>query len=483
MPWPVSRIAPKPIRRTTRSPPSVIEPAAAAGSSLGIGLPFSAVRPGQRARRRRGEPRPRRCRSSPGIASPSSPTAWTRRRSPPAPPGAASGKASTSRCASPCGRLHRREEQPVVSLPSGALLPVLLHLQHPQQARRDHGARLPRPGAVEHRVQRIAVLGLRRGDESPVERVVQPERQRTAHRDVPQLGIELQLHPRARGRLHHHQHTFGVPHRQTDQVFHAMVPDAMRFDTLAIHAGQEPDPTTGAIMTPVYLTSTYVQAGPGEHKGYEYSRTRNPTRTALEGCLAALEGARFGAAFASGCAATDTLDAPARRRRPRRLLRRRLRRHVPALRQGLQAPGPHLHLRRPLEARNARGGDHPEDPDGLGRDAHQPHAEAGGPRAGGGDLPRAEDGLGLRQHLPLPLLPAPAGARHRRGRALHHQVHQRPQRHRRRLRRHQQRGARAADLLPAERGRRRPRPDGQLPRAARREDARTCAWTATSRTR
>ncbi|MGZ6076298.1 MAG: cystathionine gamma-synthase [Myxococcaceae bacterium] len=81
----------------------------------------------------------------------------------------------------------------------------------------------------------------------------------------------------------------------------------MRFDTLAIHAGQEPDPTTGAIMTPVYLSSTYVQAGPGEHKGYEYSRTRNPTRTALEGCLAALEGARFGSAFASGCAATDTL--------------------------------------------------------------------------------------------------------------------------------------------------------------------------------
>jgi cystathionine gamma-lyase len=86
-----------------------------------------------------------------------------------------------------------------------------------------------------------------------------------------------------------------------------MVPDAMRFDTLAIHAGQEPDPTTGAIMTPVYLTSTYVQAGPGEHKGYEYSRTKNPTRTALEGCLAALEGARFGYAFASGLAATDTL--------------------------------------------------------------------------------------------------------------------------------------------------------------------------------
>jgi cystathionine gamma-lyase len=81
----------------------------------------------------------------------------------------------------------------------------------------------------------------------------------------------------------------------------------MRFDTLAIHAGQEPDPTTGAIMTPVYLTSTYVQAGPGEHKGYEYSRTKNPTRNALEACLAALEGAKYGAAFASGCAASDML--------------------------------------------------------------------------------------------------------------------------------------------------------------------------------
>jgi cystathionine gamma-lyase len=81
----------------------------------------------------------------------------------------------------------------------------------------------------------------------------------------------------------------------------------MRFDTLAIHAGQKPDPTTGAIMTPVYLSSTYVQAGPGEHKGFEYSRTRNPTRDALENCLAALEGAAYGAAFSSGCAAADAL--------------------------------------------------------------------------------------------------------------------------------------------------------------------------------
>jgi cystathionine gamma-lyase len=81
----------------------------------------------------------------------------------------------------------------------------------------------------------------------------------------------------------------------------------LHFDTLAIHAGQAPDPTTGAIMTPVYLTSTYVQDGPGVHKGYEYSRTQNPTRHALERCLAALEGGRHGLAFASGLGATDAV--------------------------------------------------------------------------------------------------------------------------------------------------------------------------------
>jgi len=80
-----------------------------------------------------------------------------------------------------------------------------------------------------------------------------------------------------------------------------------RFETLAIHAGQRPDPVTGAVMTPVYLTSTYVQSSPGEHKGYEYSRTHNLTRHALQDCLAALEGATHGLAFASGLAATDAL--------------------------------------------------------------------------------------------------------------------------------------------------------------------------------
>ena len=79
------------------------------------------------------------------------------------------------------------------------------------------------------------------------------------------------------------------------------------FGTLAIHAGQHPDPTTGAIMTPVYQTSTYVQPELGRHLGYEYARTHNPTREALEGNVAALEGAKHGLAFASGVAATDTM--------------------------------------------------------------------------------------------------------------------------------------------------------------------------------
>ncbi|WP_255352814.1 cystathionine gamma-synthase [Pedobacter sp. Leaf194] len=81
----------------------------------------------------------------------------------------------------------------------------------------------------------------------------------------------------------------------------------MKFATKAIHAGQEPDPTTGAVMTPIYQTSTYWQKSPGDNKGYEYSRGTNPTRKALEDCLAALENAKFGLAFSSGMGATDAV--------------------------------------------------------------------------------------------------------------------------------------------------------------------------------
>ncbi len=82
---------------------------------------------------------------------------------------------------------------------------------------------------------------------------------------------------------------------------------SLGFETRAIHAGQQPDPVTGAVVTPMYLTSTYAHSSPGEHKGYEYTRSHNPTRRAYENCVANLEGGRFGFAFASGSIATATV--------------------------------------------------------------------------------------------------------------------------------------------------------------------------------
>ena len=81
----------------------------------------------------------------------------------------------------------------------------------------------------------------------------------------------------------------------------------MKFGTKCIHAGVEPDPSTGAIMTPIFQTSTYVQEAPGKHKGFEYARTQNPTRTVLEENLAALENAKYGRCFSSGMGATDAV--------------------------------------------------------------------------------------------------------------------------------------------------------------------------------
>ena len=81
----------------------------------------------------------------------------------------------------------------------------------------------------------------------------------------------------------------------------------MHFDTKAVHAGVEPDPSTGAIMTPIYQTSTYVQKSPGDHKGFQYSRIQNPTRLALQHSIAALENAKHGLVFGSGLAAIDAV--------------------------------------------------------------------------------------------------------------------------------------------------------------------------------
>ena len=83
--------------------------------------------------------------------------------------------------------------------------------------------------------------------------------------------------------------------------------DSLSLDTLAIHAGQDPDPRTGAVMQPIVLASTFAQEAPGKHKGYEYSRSGNPTRDALENCIAALERGKYGFAFSSGSGATATL--------------------------------------------------------------------------------------------------------------------------------------------------------------------------------
>src|SRR5262252_10440815 len=86
------------------------------------------------------------------------------------------------------------------------------------------------------------------------------------------------------------------------------LPSSARFSTVCIHAGQVPDPGTGAIVTPIFQTSTYVQDELGRHKGYEYARTQNPTRAALEANIAAIEGGKAGFAFASGMAAIDAIS-------------------------------------------------------------------------------------------------------------------------------------------------------------------------------
>mgnify|MGYP000957843203 CR=1 FL=1 len=100
----------------------------------------------------------------------------------------------------------------------------------------------------------------------------------------------------------------GLPHGTPFQREH----DGRRFETLAIHAGQEPDPLTGAVNVPIYQTSTYAQDGVGEMRGgHDYARTINPTRTALEACLAALEEARHGVAFASGIGGVTAFGAEA----------------------------------------------------------------------------------------------------------------------------------------------------------------------------
>ena len=146
------------------------------------------------------------------------------------------------------------------------------------------------------------------------------------------------------------------------------------FNTRAIHVGSEPDPSTGAVNTPVYLTSTYAQDAVGVVKFSDYARGDNPTRAALEACLASLEGAKHGVAFASGLAGEDALLRTLSPGDHVLLGPRRLRRHVSTSHPHLWRVGHRSRLRGPGRPRVARGGVYRPDQDGLGRDAEQPPA-------------------------------------------------------------------------------------------------------------
>ena len=155
------------------------------------------------------------------------------------------------------------------------------------------------------------------------------------------------------------------------------------FATRAIHAGQEPDPSTGAIMTPIYATSTYVQKSPGKHKGYDYARSINPTRLAYEKCIADLEGGTRGFAFASGLAAMATalevLESSS---------------HIVASAAPLCQSRFRLH--RSYRCRRLRARDQIKHTHGVDRDSEQPAAQAD--RSGGDreNRARARNHFGLR---------------------------------------------------------------------------------------
>ena len=247
----------------------------------------------------------------------------------------------------------------------------------------------------------------------------------------------------------------------------------LAFSTRTIHGGQSHDPTTGAVMVPIYATSTYGQQSPGVHKGFEYARSQNPTRFAFERAVADLESGAAGFAFASGLAAIATvfelLDSGAHIVATDdiyggtfRLLERVRKRSA-----GLQVSFVDFTDLAAVEAAirpetKMLWVETPTNPllrivDLAGR--------RGAGQAQGPDL-------GRRQHLLQPLHPAAARARHRSRRAFDHQISERPFRHGRRLRRgRRQQGSRRPAEIPAERDRRDLRAVRQLPGAARHQDA------------
>ena len=246
------------------------------------------------------------------------------------------------------------------------------------------------------------------------------------------------------------------------------------FETRAIHAGWEPDPTTGAVIPPIFATTTYKQDGVGGLRGgYEYSRSANPTRTALEDTLAALEEGERGFAFASGLAAEDTVA------------------------RGLLDPGDHVVLPndayggthrlfdkvlrrwgvehtpgRAVRPRRRQERDHRPDQDDLGRDPHQPAARHRRHRGPGQPRARGRRAARRRQHLRDAVPPASADPRRRRRHPLHDEVRRRPQRRRRGSGRGPRPRPRRERRLPPERHGRRGRSVRRLAHPARPQDAR-----------
>ncbi len=250
------------------------------------------------------------------------------------------------------------------------------------------------------------------------------------------------------------------------------IPAGASIDTLCIHAGQEPDPSSGAVMTPIVLATTFAQDGPLAPKQFDYSRAGNPTRSALEGCLAALEGAEHGVAFGSGCAATTAV-----------LLMLKSGDHVlvgddvyggtfrifeKVLAQfGLEATL--SRHERPAQSRGGRAAQHETRVDG---DAEQPDAQdlrRGCHRRGGARAGRRACG---GQHVRDADAPAPAGARRVAVGSLDDEIPQRPFGRRGRRRDDERRRARGAPAVSSEVGRGRPEPVRLLHGAARRQDAR-----------
>ena len=247
--------------------------------------------------------------------------------------------------------------------------------------------------------------------------------------------------------------------------------DRARFSTICLHAGQEPDPSTGAIITPIYQTSTYVQEEFGKHKGYEYGRTQNPTRMALERNLAAIEARQGGLRVRVGHGGDRRDRHDAEVGRPRRRVGQHLRRHVPAVRQGADALRAVVHLRRHVEARRGRARDDAGDADAVRRDADQPGDADHRPARRGRSRPPPQRPARRRQHVREPLHPASDRVRRRPGDPQHDQVPQRPQRqHRRHRHRRARRRHRLAAVHPERRGRD-PEPVRFLARAARHQDA------------